>query len=375
MKKLLFSASLLLVMLISATALQAQNVVTTGTSNPNSCDGYAWLSDSSSVNETTISWAGGGTILQQGGFYIDNLCPGTYTVTYTDGILGNVTYTFVIGTNPCGGFTVTYTTQDPSAPVICDGSITLVVSGGTAPYTYLWSTGETTASSNFLCPGWYDVYITDANGCVTSASMDLGQMDPSDSILVIDNNTYPDSLILDTLGNTWIEDCIIDFLAVDSAYVGGIANVSADTILLNWVVIDTNGLVVLDLLVPYVNPNGEAGVYQVSMTIFCPQKASGINTMVASDQVYFESMSLGLVEENQNLFTVTNPFNESIQLRFTERGDYTIELMDLNGKILTTLEADDSNELQINSSILKSGMYLLNVYGETGRSSKKILKL
>ena len=123
-------------------------------------------------------------------------------------------------------------------------------------------------------------------------------MDPSDSILVIDNNTYPDSLILDTLGNTWIEDCIIDFLAVDSAYVGGIANVSADTILLNWVVIDTNGLVVLDLLVPYVNPNGEAGVYQVSMTIFCPQKASGINTMVASDQVYFESMSLGFCGQN-----------------------------------------------------------------------------
>jgi hypothetical protein len=375
MKKLLFSASLLLIMLLSASGLQAQNVYTSETSGPNNCDGYAWLADSSSVNETTISWAGGGTILQQGGFYIDNLCPGTYTLTYTDAFLGNVTYTFVIGYNPCYGFTVTYATTEPSAPVICDGAITVAVSGGTAPYTYFWSAGSTSPGMTDLCAGSYDCVVTDANGCVASVYVDLGGINSNDSILVIDNTTYPDSLVLDTLGNTWIEDCIIDFLSIDSAYVGGIANVAADTILLNWILVDTNGLVVLDLLVPYVNPNGVAGVYQVSMTIFCPQKASGINTMIANDQVYFESMSLGIMEENHNLFTVSNPFNESIQVTFVEAGNYTVELMDLNGKILSSINTRDSKEAQFSSSDLKSGMYSLNVQSESGRSSKKILKL
>jgi hypothetical protein len=377
MKKLLFSASLLLVMLISATALQAQNVLTYGTSDSNVCDGAAVLTDSLNVEESSIYWAGGGSVLQQGGFYIENLCTGTYTVTFTDSFLGSVTYTFNIevSIDPCAGFTVAYTSNEPSNPMFCDGSIAVTANGGTAPYTYLWSTGATTSAMNDLCAGYYDCYVTDANGCTSSVFIDLGEMNGNDSVLVIDNNTYPDSLVLDTLGNTWLEDCIIDFLSIDSAYVGGIANVYADSIILNWILVDTNGLVVLDVLVPYVNPNGVAGVYQASLTIFCPQKANGINTIVANDQVYFESMSLGIIEEVDNLFSVSNPFNESIHIAFAETGNYTIELRDLNGKIISVANANDAKTLEMSTLNLINGMYLLNVRSEAGISSKKILKL
>lgn len=46
------------------------------------------------------------------------------------------------------------------------GGITLATSGGTAPYQWLWDTGETTESISGLGPGEYTVMVTDANGCV-----------------------------------------------------------------------------------------------------------------------------------------------------------------------------------------------------------------
>ncbi|MFD1016579.1 hypothetical protein ACFQ13_11660, partial [Winogradskyella rapida] len=49
---------------------------------------------------------------------------------------------------------------------IADGSLSVVVSGGTPPYTFEWSPGgETTNSISGLSPGTYTVTVTDALGC------------------------------------------------------------------------------------------------------------------------------------------------------------------------------------------------------------------
>ncbi len=52
-----------------------------------------------------------------------------------------------------------------SCSACCDGTETLNPTGGTPPYTYSWSNGETTQSVNALCPGTFTVTITDASGC------------------------------------------------------------------------------------------------------------------------------------------------------------------------------------------------------------------
>ena len=65
------------------------------------------------------------------------------------------------------------------------------ITGGIAPYTYLWSTGETTQaiSVSLSTSGYCD--ITDANGCVYSAnySYSAGQLVACDSITVSGSQT------------------------------------------------------------------------------------------------------------------------------------------------------------------------------------------
>jgi hypothetical protein len=54
-----------------------------------------------------------------------------------------------------------------------NGTVTLSVANGTAPYTYLWSSGQVTQNLSGLAPGTYSVTVTDAAGCTASASANV----------------------------------------------------------------------------------------------------------------------------------------------------------------------------------------------------------
>ncbi|MBL7941684.1 MAG: choice-of-anchor L domain-containing protein, partial [Flavobacteriales bacterium] len=62
---------------------------------------------------------------------------------------------------------------------VCDGAISIVVSGGIQPYTFLWSGPDGYVSSDEdiadLCAGEYCVTITDAVGCTVSGCYTLNQ--------------------------------------------------------------------------------------------------------------------------------------------------------------------------------------------------------
>lgn len=62
-----------------------------------------------------------------------------------------------------------------------DGSILITATGGTEPYTYLWSNGSTGTSITGIPAGSYTVTVTDANGCSTTRTLTLES--PNDLIM------------------------------------------------------------------------------------------------------------------------------------------------------------------------------------------------
>jgi len=54
-----------------------------------------------------------------------------------------------------------------------DGQATVTATGGTAPYTYAWSTGDVTATVSNLPAGVFTVTVTDANGCVGTDEIEV----------------------------------------------------------------------------------------------------------------------------------------------------------------------------------------------------------
>ena len=61
------------------------------------------------------------------------------------------------------------------------GTATVTPSGGTAPYSYVWSNGATSQTVNNLPSGTYIVTVTDANGCIAQMSLTITQ--PQSSIV------------------------------------------------------------------------------------------------------------------------------------------------------------------------------------------------
>ena len=99
-----------------------------------------------------------------------NLCTGNYTVTVTDS--RGCTASINVFVPQAITIVITSTSTSVSCFGACDGAATATPSGGTPPYTYLWSPGgQNTASIINLCAGTYTVTVTDANGCFSSASV------------------------------------------------------------------------------------------------------------------------------------------------------------------------------------------------------------
>src|SRR5690606_25427138 len=55
----------------------------------------------------------------------------------------------------------------------CNGGAEVSASGGTAPYSYLWQTGDAAPSSSVLCSGTNWVTVTDGNGCIDSLPVNI----------------------------------------------------------------------------------------------------------------------------------------------------------------------------------------------------------
>lgn len=120
------------------------------------------------VAPVSYSWSNGAVTED-----ISNLSAGQYTVTATDGNGCVKTKTFLV--NNIGTLAISSTV----IPVTCfggsDGSISITPSGGSTPYSFLWSNGATTQNISGISAGIYTVTMTDQIGCVFSDAITVGQ--------------------------------------------------------------------------------------------------------------------------------------------------------------------------------------------------------
>lgn len=126
---------------------------------------YEWFSDAA-----LTSSLGTGTNLP-------NVAAGTYYVSATDanGCTANTTAT--VG-NLSGPTATAIVNSNVTGNGLCNGNATVTAGSGTAPYTYLWDNGETTATASALCAGTFCVTITDANGCTVSTCVTITEPAP-----------------------------------------------------------------------------------------------------------------------------------------------------------------------------------------------------
>ncbi len=102
--------------------------------------------------------------------------PGTYFVTVTNTTNGCTNSASINITQTQGGTANISSFLDASCSNTCDGIATANITGGVAPYSYNWSgpTPQTSSTAVNLCPGSYTVSITDNQGCVATANVNIG---------------------------------------------------------------------------------------------------------------------------------------------------------------------------------------------------------
>ena len=157
-------------------------------------DGSITVEATGGTGDYQYNWSNGDS-----GATITGLVTGTYTVTVTDD-------------NGCiAVLSIDLDEPDPLSISFIDvddvecfgqetGEATAQPTGGTEPYTYLWSNGETGATASGLGVGTYSVTVTDANGCTATNSVPINENNP----LIISGTTEDATCFGSSDGNIFV---------------------------------------------------------------------------------------------------------------------------------------------------------------------------
>jgi len=149
-------------------------------------DGSISASVAGGTGAMTILWTnGGGTTLVPTG-----LAPNSYQLTVIDANLCSTTST-IVNIATATMLTATSSTTDETSAG-SDGTATVVPSGGTPSYTYLWTpSGQTTAAAVGLSSGTYSCTIQDENLCTHTVTVEISKSVAIGEIDLTDLSIYP----------------------------------------------------------------------------------------------------------------------------------------------------------------------------------------
>ncbi|HEX8781235.1 MAG TPA: SprB repeat-containing protein, partial [Nocardioides sp.] len=130
--------------------------------------GRATAVPSGGIGPYTFLWSNGAT-----GASISGVPAGSYNVTVADANGCPATASVTINEPPV--LAVSITSDNVECSGGASGNVTAVPTGGTGPFTFLWSNGATGDSLSGVPAGEYSVTVTDAKGCPATASVTITQ--------------------------------------------------------------------------------------------------------------------------------------------------------------------------------------------------------
>ncbi len=150
--------------------------------NPVSCfggnDGSINLDISGGNGNFSVVWTNKDTGEQVGtGLTANNLIAGIYRATITDQLGCELFREFMVP-QPAEPLALNPIITNVRCAFEGNGSIDLIVTGGTAPYTYSWSSGENTRNINGKSGGSYTVNVTDSKGCMIMETFEITEPQP-----------------------------------------------------------------------------------------------------------------------------------------------------------------------------------------------------
>lgn len=103
---------------------------------------------------------------------VSNLAAGSYSLVISDNVGCDTTINYQL--NYTTNLQATISATDASCNGSSDGEA-VVIASGSSGYTYVWSNGATSSVNSGLAAGNYSVEITDADGCTTNQTANVGE--------------------------------------------------------------------------------------------------------------------------------------------------------------------------------------------------------
>jgi gliding motility-associated-like protein len=184
---------------INSVALEVTTMDSTDLTCFGVCNGTATVNFNSLIPNYTVEWFDNITGIPLG--IVDGpgpittstatgLCAGQYLAVVTNG--GGCVFSDTITVNEPPEITGTISQTDVTCNGLCDGTASVVASGGTGALTYNWApmpgSGQGTPNAGGLCAGNWTVTVTDAQLC--SVPFPTTVAEPV--VMVIDNETSTD---------------------------------------------------------------------------------------------------------------------------------------------------------------------------------------
>lgn len=288
-------------------------------------DGNILIEFTGTGSDFTASWTGpNGFVSDEALLNDNNLDPGVYEVEITDAC-GNV-YTDSFEITAPAPIISTFSITEPSCPNSGDGSITANFTGGTGPYTYIWTGPENfTAETSFLTDlneGVYELEFLDDNDCQLSNQINLVSANDIELNLGQDTTVcdFSSFVLNGPLGFTyeWQDGSENQFYQVDAEELG----VGDHSFILN--ISNEDGCTALDAIIVTVD--------------VCP----GIEE---SDAFQMEAFP--------------NPVDDVLNLRWDQKPS-EIKIVDLSGRAVLEFKQTDI-QTQINLAELAEGYYVIQV--------------